>query len=210
MGDNSTASLVANPVLVSGLTNANSVSVGTNHTCAILSDKTIKCWGDYSYGQLGTGASITGSKSLTPVSVSSITNALSLANRVYQHNCAILEDSSLKCWGHNLNYNLGDGTKLNRYSPVTPTGIAPASSVAIGTNRTSIISDGSIYYWGDNTVQTPRLFSGVSSAVDIANGDDYSCALLSDKTVNCWGANSSGQLGDGTTTNRSTPVTVQF
>jgi len=80
---------------VSGITTATSISSGVMHSCAVLTDKTVKCWGQNTYGQLGDG---TTTSSSTPVSVSGISTAVSIALGE-DHSCAVLTDRAIKCWG---------------------------------------------------------------------------------------------------------------
>ncbi|HIF46549.1 MAG TPA: hypothetical protein EYQ73_07170, partial [Candidatus Poseidoniales archaeon] len=87
------------------------------------------------------------------------------------HTCAILDNGSVSCWGYNSDGQLGDGTTTDRHSPT--------QTLSLGTGRT---------------------------AVAISSGGYHTCAILDDGTVSCWGNNGAGQLGDGTTTNRSTPA----
>ena len=95
------------------------------------------------------------------------------------HVCALLSDGIVKCWGYNADGELGDGTN---------TGPETCNKAACST--------------------TPVAVSALSGATAIAAGQTHTCALLQAGTVECWGANSYGQLGDGTTTDSSTPVAV--
>ncbi|MCX6706719.1 MAG: hypothetical protein NT001_01100, partial [Candidatus Woesearchaeota archaeon] len=113
------------PVSVSGgITTAVSVSAGLEHTCAVLSDHTVKCWGYNDNGQLGDG---TTTNSLTPVSVSGITNAINVSTS-YKHTCAVLSDHTVKCWGYNDFGQLGDNTIIDKHIPVIVSGITTAVS----------------------------------------------------------------------------------
>jgi cysteine-rich repeat protein len=186
------------------------------HTCASLSDGTIKCWGRGFWGQLGNGAN---SDSGIPVSVSGITSAVQ-TSAGHDHTCAVLSDGTAKCWGYNANGQLGDGTGTNRLTPVSVSGITNAVQISAGTYHScALLSDGTIKCWGNNGLgalgdgtttnrNTPVSVSGISNAVQVSAGSHYTCALLSDGTIKCWGIGTSGQLGDGTGTNRLTPVSV--
>ena len=228
LGDGTVTSR-AFPVSVSGITSANpavSISVGTMFSCAILTDGTVKCWGLNDYGQLGIGNGPGASH--FPVSVSGITSAnpaVSVSAGA-NHTCAILSDGTVKCWGRNGNGQLGDGTFEDRTVPVNVYGITqdnPAVSISAGWRRTcAILSDGTVKCWGhnwngqlgdgtaiDRTV--PVSVYGISSAnpaISISVGYLHTCAILSDRTLKCWGFNLSGQLGDGTTGYRTFPVSV--
>ena len=94
--------------MVSGLTNAVALGGGYNHACALLADGTMRCWGHNIFGQLGDPASVpTGSA--VPVTVSGINGARAITTGAF-HTCAVLQDGTLRCWGHNGQGQLGDGT----------------------------------------------------------------------------------------------------
>ncbi|MFO0629302.1 MAG: fibrinogen-like YCDxxxxGGGW domain-containing protein [Polyangiales bacterium] len=108
------------PVQVVGITNATSVSVGYDHTCARLSTGAVQCWGYNAYGQLGNSSTAT---SYTPVTVTGISTATNLLSSGYHQTCAVLADTSVRCWGYNGQGQIGDGTTTNRATAVTPTGL---------------------------------------------------------------------------------------
>ncbi len=91
------------------------VSAGFDHTCALLEDRTIKCWGSNLSGRLGDGTTI---ERHTPVSVSGITTATAVSAG-NSHTCALLADDTIKCWGLNRHGQLGDGTTAERHIPVS-------------------------------------------------------------------------------------------
>ncbi len=222
------------PVTVTGITNAIQVAAGLEHTCALLGDGTVACWGDNSFGQLGNG---TTTNSTTPVPVSGISTAISVraGNFDANHACALLLDGTVRCWGSNNFGQLGNGTTTNSSIPVSVSGInglTPATTavdVSAGGSLNSghtcaIMQNGSVLCWGKNSSgqlgnggfvnsTTPVPVTGISTAVtttlgSVAAGGHHTCARIQDGTVRCWGTNFAGQLGDGTTTQSSTPVTV--
>ncbi len=200
------------PVPVSGI--ANSVAIVANSsnrsTCAILSGGTVQCWGGNFDGVLGNGTT-TDSSVLVPVS--GITNATALATNDYD-TCALLSDGTVQCWGQNKWGLLGNGTTANSSVPVAVSGISNAIAVAAGC---AVLNGGSVQCWGEqlgngttNSSSVPVPVSGITDAiaVGVATTDDSACALLSGGSVQCWGANWYGELGNGTTTDSSVPVTV--
>lgn len=145
-----------------------------------------------------------------------------------QHSCVLTANDGVKCWGDNYYGQLGDGTMTNRTTPVNVSGlgsgvsaIAAGGSQASGSHTCALSSDGGVKCWGRNTYgqlgdgtttdrTAPVNVSGLGSGVSaIATGGLHACALTSAGAVKCWGYNSSGQLGDATTTiSRITPVFV--
>jgi alpha-tubulin suppressor-like RCC1 family protein len=138
------------------------------------------------------------------------------------HACALTTAGGVKCWGGNYLGKLGDNTNLERLTPVNVVGLASGVlAIAASDGHTcALTTAGGVKCWGANSngqlgdnSQTNRLTPvdvvGLSSGVlAIAAGDGHTCALTTAGGVKCWGANSSGQLGDNTTTMRKTPVDV--
>ena len=198
-------------------------------SCAILDNGSLKCWGYNYYGQLGIGTSGNGPDSTkdTPQYVDLGTNrtAKSVSNG-WSHTCAILDNGSLKCWGHNSYGQLGIGSTTDQNTPQyvdLGTG-RTAVSVSMGTHHTcAILDDSSLKCWGlggsgqlglehltnHNTPQSVDLGSG-RSAVAVSAGSSYTCAILDNGSLNCWGYNYRGQLGIGSTTDQNTPQYVDL
>jgi alpha-tubulin suppressor-like RCC1 family protein/pimeloyl-ACP methyl ester carboxylesterase len=206
------------PTLVSGIANATSVAAGFYHVCAVLSDGTVKCWGQNANGQLGNGLT---TPSSVPVTVSGITNATMVTAGAW-HTCARLTDSTVKCWGANNEGQAGTGTFGNQYTtPVAVTGLSNVTAVRAGATHTcSLDSSGNVKCWGRNTEgeigdnttvrkTSPTTISGAAGASAIASYYYSTCAVIaSSSAVKCWGYNAYGGLGDGTTTQRNSPVAV--
>jgi alpha-tubulin suppressor-like RCC1 family protein len=210
-------SMSTSPVDVTGVTGAVEVTAGDFHSCALIDDGSVRCWGFGGRGELGDG---TGVSSSTPVTVEGIDTATDISQGL-AHTCVLLPGGSAKCWGYNLWGSLGDGSNTNRNSPVDVVGLSGATSLAAGGDVACALHgiDGA-ECWGRNghgqlgdgtTVgrNTPVPVVGLSGPPsDMAIGRYHSCALIVGGTVQCWGANYSGQLGNGSNSGSISPVGV--
>ena len=208
------------PVSVTGLSNAMAISAGNSFACALLSGGSVECWGYNYYGTLGNG---TVANSLTPVSVAGLSNATALSAGS-DFACALLSNGSVECWGYNKSGQLGNGSSSSMLAtpPVAVTGLSNATALSAGSDfACALLSSGSVECWGYNGSgqlgngttstspnPTPVSVTGLSNAIAISAGSDFACALLSNGSVECWGDNVFGQLGDGTVVTSSIPVPV--
>jgi alpha-tubulin suppressor-like RCC1 family protein len=186
------------------------ISGGGSHTCAILDDGSVSCWGKNYYGQIGDG---TGDDRFTPTQTTSLgVNRTAVAiSAGYSHTCAILDDGSVSCWGwsHGL---LGDATNTPTQTSSLGDNRTAVAISAGGSHTCAILDDGSVSCWGanddgqlgdgttsDRDAPTQTSSLGVNrTAVAISAGGSHTCAILDDGSVICWGKNNYGQIGDGT------------
>ena len=216
---NGTTANSATPVLVTGLTGVTKVEAGRFHTCAVLSSGGIKCWGYNADGQLGNGST---TMATTPVSVSGISAGASAVAPGWYSTCALMSDTTVKCWGLNTNGQLGNGTSTSSLTPVTVTGLTGVTQITGGTNSNcALVTDGTVKCWGGNangqlgdgtnsgksTYVTVSNLTGVTDLVD-GYSRSHPCAKTADGTGYCWGIGTSGQLGNGTLADSNTPVKV--
>ena len=140
------------------------------------------------------------------------------------HTCAVTTSGGVKCWGYNAYGQMGDGTTTNRTTPVNVSGLTSGvASISAGTHHTcAVTTSGGAKCWGYNAYgqmgdgtfdyadrTTPVDVSGLTSGVaSISTGALHTCAVTTSGGAKCWGYNQDGQLGDGTTTDSSTPVDV--
>jgi len=218
LGNSSTTS-VNQPVAVSGLSNAVSMTAGRDHTCALLAAGTARCWGENSMGQVGDGTTLV--DRLVPTAVVGLTGAVAVATG-YEHSCAALVDGTAKCWGDNGFGQLGDNSTTDRATPTAVSGLTTAVAISGAGYRTcAVLSSGAPKCWGDSAAgqigdgtsssrRVPTAVSGFTGYVAVATGagGEHTCALLAAGTAKCWGRNDLGQVGDDSTTDRTTPVTV--
>jgi alpha-tubulin suppressor-like RCC1 family protein len=136
------------------------------------------------------------------------------------HSLAVRNDGTVWAWGWNVTGQLGDGTTVDRHSPVQVSGLTGATSVAAGVYHTlALRSDGTVRAWGwngagqlgDGTTtdrHSPVAVAGITQIAGIAAGYYHSVALTRSGAVGAWGWNGAGQLGDGTTVDRRYAVHV--
>jgi alpha-tubulin suppressor-like RCC1 family protein len=194
------------------------VSAGQFHTCALLANATVRCWGTNGRGELGNGTLL--ANGYAPSTVSGITNATAISVG-FNYSCALLADGTIKCWGENGEGELGNGTVTDAATPVTVSGITTATAVAAGQFHTcALLADRTVKCWGTNVsgqlgnggtptnFLTPVTVTAINTATAISAGAQHSCALLADATIKCWGDNSTAQLGIGNQLRVTGPVTV--
>ncbi len=214
---------------------AKSLSAGAQHTCAILDNDTLKCWGQNSYGQLGRNNTIRAGNTagsmgdaLAPLNLGSGIKALKVAVGL-DHTCVIMDDGGLKCFGRNnlgqLGYdsvnNLGDGAgEMEALIPVNLGAGNTAVDISSGNSHTCVtLNTGSSYCWGlgttgqlgrnnattlgkaageMNTVMSTPITLGFTS-ISIQASQQRTCAISAVGQTKCWGIGSNGQLGSGAT-----------
>ena len=226
LGDGNTADR-ATPVPVVGLgagSGVIDVAAGGAHALALKADGTVLAWGNNASGQLGDGTAP--ADQLTPVKVT----GLGAGSGVVQvsaggaFSLALRSSGAVLAWGNNASGELGDGTTIDRARPVSVPALGPGSGVrkvaAGGAFSLALRSNGTVSAWGNNATgelgdgtapadhATPVFVTGVSSAIDIGAGRGHGLALLRAGSVVAWGDNNLGQIGDGTTAQRHTPVDV--
>jgi hypothetical protein len=183
--------------------------------CAVMSSGSVKCWG-YAPDGLGDGVN---TMSGSAVTVSGISGAVQVS--VGEENICVIEQGGvLKCWGYGYYGANGDGTSTTWSTPVTAS-LGSVVAVSVGSEFTcAVTSAGAVYCIGYNSYgqlgngttsfsPTTTWQQAISSgAVGVACGDEHTCALMANGQAYCWGANFDGQVGDGTYTQRTSPVLV--
>ncbi len=190
---------------------ATSVSAGGTLTCILRAGDGVDCWGYNLDGELGNG---TMRSSKTPVAVSGLSGAIAVSSG-YKHACALFEAGTISCWGNNHAGELGNGTLANSATPVAVGGLGGVIANSSGAaHNCAVISGGNLYCWGDNEVGELGLGTlnrgapyGISSPVQVETATNVvgvsagflnTCVLISGGSIDCWGYNRDGQVGDGT------------
>lgn len=150
LGDGTTADGSV-PVDVTGLASGvSAIAAGANHTCALTSGGSVKCWGGNYAGQLGSG---TNTDSLVPVDVTNLGSEVSAIAAGGSQTCALTRDglteSAVKCWGSNL----GDGTTASSSIPVDVSLGSVVTAIAVGSEHAcALASDTGVKCWGLNNL----------------------------------------------------------
>lgn len=198
LGNGQQEAFASSPERVLEISTAKDVSARTFHTCALLTDGAVKCWGRNDRGQLGDG---TFEDSSAPVKVKGISTAIAVETGVF-HTCALLSTGEIRCWGYNDFGQLGNGTYNGSNTPVEVANVAGAVDIAAGGDHScAVLAVGRIECWGWNahgqlgtgeyqenyTNAAPVV--GIENATAVTAGDYHTCALLSGGDAKCWGLN---------------------
>jgi alpha-tubulin suppressor-like RCC1 family protein len=212
---------------------ATAIAAGGNHTCALLDNASVKCWGRNQNGQLGIGntehmgnTSNEMGDDLPSIDLGTGRTATAIAAG-YFHTCALLDNASVKCWGRNSEGQLGLGNTTQIGDTSNEMG-DNLPSIDLGTGRTAtaiaagsyltcaLLDNGAVKCWGDNNIgqlgignttdmgdnsgemgdDLPSIDLGTGrTATAIASIRNHHCAILDNASVKCWGENAQGQLG---------------
>ena len=187
------------------------ITAGGDHTCAVLDDGTVSCWGANAYGQLGDG---TNTLRKSPTQTLPLGRPAVAVEASMFSTCALLDNGSVSCWGRNHQGQLGRGfSNLSNHTfPNPPALTLPMPGglkvVAIDIShymKCGVLEDGSIACWGayggGNTPSLKTFFGAANPAKDVATGKTSACALMRNGSVNCWGTGFLGTGGAGQTAN---------
>ena len=203
------------------------LALGENHSCALFVDKTVRCWGDNSYTQLGTGTMDNIGHTLSSIELwpsISIVNSGDIADLVVGGNisCVVYGSGDARCWGDNTSGQRGV-PYLRTYNVARPVfGSTFYQQVSTAYNHTcAITQDGKLDCWGlsgagllgDGTNSVNYFPTGNAESrtfKSVAAGTTFSCAQTVENELYCWGLNNHRQLGAGLTVDYvTTPVKVQ-
>lgn len=213
---------VAKPSMVIELPPATQLAAGEGHACALDNAGGVWCWGHNHHGQLGDGTTTDSPK---PVKVK-LAGAAKQVAVGEDHTCAVLVGGSVQCWGANEFGALGDDIKdgLDNPLPQVVKTLTDATAIRCGAYHTCAArAQRVVSCWGRNNrgqlgdgrasgdvSAVPVTVAGLSDTKTVAAGEYHTCAQSESGIVACWGGNEFGQVGDGTTVDRFTPVPVLF
>jgi len=199
------------------------IAGGLTHSLALSSTGQMLAWGDDTYGELGNGTSNTSTSIPVAVRLPSGTTVTAIAGGG-AHSLALTSTGQVLAWGDNYYGQLGNNSTTNSSTPVTvslPLGTAVTAIAAGSGHSLALTSTGKVLAWGYNgtgqlgngstTDSSTPVAVGIrlgTTVAAIAGGFNHSLALTSTGQVLAWGYNADGELGNGTTTNFSTPVPV--
>jgi alpha-tubulin suppressor-like RCC1 family protein len=179
----------------------------------------VQCWGNNSNGQLGNNST---TNSPVPVAVSGLSSGVLAVSAGWNHACAVTTAGGVRCWGDNEFGELGNNSTMQSPVPVVVSGLSSGvAAVSTGDYYTcAVTTAGGVWCWGDNyygqlgnnsttNSHVPVAVSGLSSGVAaVSTGRSHTCALTTARTVQCWGDNRNGELGNNSTTQSLVPVAV--
>lgn len=186
---------------------ATMIATGRLHSCALIEDGTVRCWGYAELGQLGNGAPLDTLAFDVPVEVMDLEGVTAISS-FSDHTCALDDAGAVWCWGDNAFGQLGDGTTSPSNVPLRVPGLTGVDLVAAGwEHNCAVLADGGAVCWGKNDYgqlgndsnvdsSTPVAVSGLADVISIAAGRYHSCAVTGDGAAWCWGGDTFGELGD--------------
>jgi alpha-tubulin suppressor-like RCC1 family protein len=216
LGNGTTAFRRSLPTVVVGGIVFTSLTAGQYHTCGLTAAGAAYCWGDNIDGQLGDG---TTTSRLVPVPVAGGGPFVSLTAGIRNHMCGLTASGAAFCWGSNTNGQLGDGSTVQRLTPVAVQGAISFTTLSAGYAATcGLDKTGTAYCWGINdngevgdgtTIQrlAPVTVEGGLRFRTITVGGAQGCGLTSSGAAYCWGGNAP-DLGNGDVNETHAPVAV--
>ncbi|MFJ9825972.1 hypothetical protein ACIRSU_16590 [Streptomyces sp. NPDC101160] len=235
-GNTSSYSAVPVPVGNGNTTQVTAISAGGDHSLALRADGTVQSWGRNDSGQLGNGTTTDSAIPVAVCAVGEAAPChdflfgVTAVSAGDAHSLALATDGTVASWGDNSSGQLGNGTTTSSSSPVQVSGLTAVRSIGAGYGHSlAARTDSTVRAWGNNdsgqlgngtttsstvpvqacapgtTAPCATVLTGIAT---VSAGYGHSLAMRTDGTVRSWGANYWGQLGDGTTTQRSVPVRV--
>jgi alpha-tubulin suppressor-like RCC1 family protein len=190
------------------------LSAGTDHACVLMSTGATKCWGFNRNGAIGDGST---TERHAPVDVVGLPSNIKIIAAGSMHTCALTTAGAVVCWGWNEFGQVGDGTEIDRHTPVPVVGLSSGViAIAAGNGYSCAATDaGHVKCWGRTITPGGDVPTDVFTAsfnatvtVGVAAGDEHACEVDPVAIAECWGSNAEGQLGGGTFANETGPNDV--
>lgn len=195
--------------------NVSELSLGAYHSCALMKDGTVRCWGSNESGQVGIGSDA--GLVAQPTKIPTLSNVKHVRAFAEGNTCALMNDGTVQCWGGACCGQLGNGALVPQLTPQPVTGLTGASELAIGRNHACALhaDGGALSCWGTWAPpgnDTPVAIGGIGGSIrSIGAGDTLTVLGMTDGTVKVFGDNRFNQLGIGSqdaSVVTTTPVTV--
>jgi alpha-tubulin suppressor-like RCC1 family protein len=197
------------------------IANGELHSCAVMADGSVRCWGYNDSGQLGFESNerchiIEGEDypcTSKPTRVPGLANVTAIVVGS-AHTCALLADLTLRCWGQNRAGQIGDGPSPDRHTPTSVPRLNDVVQIVAGAMHTCTLSnDGTVRCWGYNDTRQlgfdsadvcfgidsriacsrqPTIVPNPGRVVRLMAGEDRTCAFMGDGTSRCWGGSEPG------------------
>ncbi len=207
----------ATPVEIQGLENVTDITAGSAHTCALTSEGNVYCWGQNNAGQLGDG---TLTERLDPIRVEGLSDRVTKIAAGSMFTCVLLDDGSVECWGQaNFIPAASDGEQIHLSPFQIPNLAGNVLEIATGDFHLCVITKpGDVMCEGMVVPPNDPPFDGLSNStaglqgqvLHLLAGADFTCALTAAHTVECWGDNYFGQLGNQTGISSAIPVPIDL
>jgi alpha-tubulin suppressor-like RCC1 family protein len=221
LGNGATLADQASPVLVATYTDFTILAAGGDLTCAVRSDETAACWGNDAEGGNGNDGTFADNASPVAVSGMSLVSGIAVGRA---HACLFRSTGTVRCWGSDTEGQVGNGGgNTNVGTPVQPTATNTVAIYAGGDTSYARFNDGTFDGWGAddegqlgdsaglNSRTSPTAVNGIANDTVLAIGMKHGCGLTAGGTVECWGDDFFGQLGDNAAaTDEPTPVAVSI
>lgn len=217
-----TGNIYGNTKPVSSSSSAKKISSGDHHTCAVLADATVWCWGQNNKGQLGDG---TTTRRTRPVKVLGL-KGIADVSAGGRHSCAVDVAGKTYCWGAGSKGQLGNSRATDSFVPKPIANLMQVTSISAGAKHTCAVDKvGDVWCWGDNSNGElgkvddtgPKLVPKYVALptednieVSTSGVSSHTCARTTDGKAYCWGKNTYGQLGRGTRIDKAIPKAVSF
>ncbi len=205
------------PVRTDGNFRYAGISAGTGYTCGVALNGTGYCWGSGGSGELGTGID---EDTFNPTVLSGSLRFSQISTGLF-HTCGITKSGAAYCWGDNLYGKLGTGDLVNHSTPALVLGNLNFKKIGTGAFHTcGLTHGGQAWCWGSNVsnelgngtqvnhVTAPVQVVGGRTFLNIAVGDYHACGITAGFELYCWGSNTYGKLGIGSTISTTAPVLV--